>query len=115
MASLYRRPSVFGFPVAVYPKDPKTAWFLPAQKVVRIHGVERQHVTNPVSIDANERRWSFTPEQPWKPGEYRVDIDSLLEDVAANRVDHVFDVDTAENRCDRDKKPISALPIEALN
>jgi len=76
----------------------KTAWLLPAQKVVRIRGVERQHVTNPVSLDANERRWSFTPEQPWKPGEYRVDIDSVLEDVAGNRVDHVFDVDTAENQ-----------------
>lgn len=25
-------PSVFGFPVAVHPKDPDTAWFVPAQK-----------------------------------------------------------------------------------
>lgn len=26
------QPSVFGFPVAVHPKDPDTAWFVPAQK-----------------------------------------------------------------------------------
>jgi hypothetical protein len=27
-----------------------------------------------------------------------VDIDSALEDVAGNRIDHAFDVDTAENQ-----------------
>jgi hypothetical protein len=49
-----------------------------------------------ISIDHGEARWIYTPSQPWKAGEYHLDIDLALEDLAGNRIDHVFDIDTLE-------------------
>jgi len=49
-----------------------------------------------ISVDQNETRWVFTPLEPWKAGEHRLEIDSRLEDVAGNRIDHVFDIDVTE-------------------
>ena len=37
--------------------------------------------------------WKFTPDHPWAKGEYVVSISPLLEDVAGNNLNNVFDLD----------------------
>ncbi len=37
--------------------------------------------------------WSYFPKEPWKPGEYRVHVDSLIEDVCGNRIGQPFEID----------------------
>jgi len=45
-----------------------------------------------------EREWRFTPSAPWKPGNYKIVADNLLEDIAGNHLDRPFDVDLSSTR-----------------
>ena len=38
--------------------------------------------------------WRFTPLAPWKAGDYRIVIQTTLEDLAGNHIGRAFDVDT---------------------
>ena len=42
---------------------------------------------------AEERSWSFTPDEPWARGDYALVVDAMLEDLAGNSVARVFDRD----------------------
>ncbi len=46
-------------------------------------------------ISENESRWSFYPTNPWNAGQYRILVDSWLEDLAGNNLGRVFDLDLA--------------------
>jgi hypothetical protein len=47
----------------------------------------------------NDTEWRFTPDQSWERGNYRIIISPLLEDVAGNNLNNVFDLDiTKESR-----------------
>jgi hypothetical protein len=45
------------------------------------------------AVSALETRWSFTPKQPWAAGNYQLLVNSALEDLAANKVGQLFDMD----------------------
>jgi hypothetical protein len=45
-----------------------------------------------VAVSEDERRWSFTPRQPWSPGAYLLEVDTELEDLAGNNLRRLFDV-----------------------
>jgi len=45
------------------------------------------------AIAPGERRWSFAPDQPWRPGAHELIVDALLEDLAGNSLARVFDRD----------------------
>jgi hypothetical protein len=53
-------------------------------------------VTGTASIDDGETQWRFKPDEPWKAGEYKLLVDLSLEDLAGNRIDRTFDVDTQQ-------------------
>jgi len=40
-----------------------------------------------------DRSWQLVPQQRWGPGSYRLIVDPVLEDLAGNSVDRVFDRD----------------------
>jgi hypothetical protein len=48
------------------------------------------------TIDAEETAWRLTPARAWAPGEYRIVIDSDLEDLAGNQIGRLFEVDVFE-------------------
>jgi hypothetical protein len=52
-------------------------------------------ISGTVKIDHDETRWIFTPSQPWESGAHELDIGLALEDLAGNRIDRPFDIDTA--------------------
>jgi hypothetical protein len=52
-------------------------------------------ISGTVKIDRNETRWIFTPSQPWKSGPYELNIGLALEDLAGNRIDRPFDIDSS--------------------
>ena len=60
------------------------------------HCIDVAGIKGVVSVDRNETRWQFTPDQPWKPGGYKVDVQTALEDLSGNHVGRVFDVDVFE-------------------
>ena len=36
-------------------------------------------------VEGHETRWSFTPREPWEPGQYQLVVLAVLEDLAGNR------------------------------
>ena len=60
------------------------------------------------SIESGETRWTFTPRDSWKRGEYRLRVLSILEDLAGNRIGRAFEVDQFE-RADRQAEPEEIL------
>jgi hypothetical protein len=50
-------------------------------------------VSGKIAIRNQETEWRFTPDSPWKAGNYELAIDSDLEDICGNRLDRPFDVD----------------------
>jgi hypothetical protein len=51
-------------------------------------------VDGKVVIEREETRWIFTPSKPWQAGKYKLDIVGTLEDLAGNKINRPFDVDT---------------------
>lgn len=50
-------------------------------------------VAGEIEIDAEDRRWQFTPAAPWAAGGYEIVVLSLLEDAAGNAVGRAFEVE----------------------
>jgi hypothetical protein len=51
-----------------------------------------QAVAGAIAIGPDEKRWSFTPADPWQAGRHRVNVSPDLEDVAGNTPARPFDV-----------------------
>jgi len=57
------------------------------------------HVVNGAFKGANkERRIIFVPTIPWKTGLYTLVVNSILEDLAGNNLNHLFDVDLTKTQ-----------------
>ncbi len=63
----------------------------------------------------NDTVWKFTPDHPWVAGEYVITISPLLEDVAGNNLNNVFDLDLSKERRVNSGEPVELpLTIRAL-
>jgi hypothetical protein len=62
-----------------------------------IEAVDAQgtRVAGEISLSDHERVWSLTPAARWSAGEYRLVVDTTLEDLAGNRIGRAFEVDVA--------------------
>ncbi len=50
-------------------------------------------VTGRVEVDPDATAWRFRPHRPWVEGDYAIDVDAELEDLAGNSVSRPFEVD----------------------
>ena len=50
-----------------------------------------------VEVDSNETVWRFIPSSPWARGDYTLEVDPDLEDLAGNNLAHLFDVDLSQD------------------
>ncbi len=64
-----------------------------AQRVIYVATAMGLRVSGHVTLSDNERRWSFSPSQPWKAGQYRLVVQTTIEDLAGNNVGKTFEVD----------------------
>lgn len=70
-----------------------------------------QRLNGTIQIGADERRWLFTPAQPWHAGQYEVRVNPKLEDRAGNNLQRLFDADV-QAQPGRGTKPAEiSLPI----
>jgi hypothetical protein len=58
------------------------------QRTISVDGVKGK-----VEVARGETEWRLTPEIPWQQPEYRLTVNTTLEDLAGNRVGRAFDVD----------------------
>ena len=49
-------------------------------------------VAGEVTVTQQERQWGFTPAQPWAGGEYTLEVEKVLEDLAGNRIGRAFEL-----------------------
>ncbi len=80
-------PLVVEFPVSMnYPL---------LQRMIRVSGPEGT-VAGTIDVQRQETQWRFTPKSAWKAGNYKLIVDTGLEDLAGNHIGQPFDVDTFE-------------------
>lgn len=68
-----------------------------------------------IEISNQEIQWRFLPQKPWKSGDYVIQVDPALEDLAGNRLNRLFDVDThnpQENRFENEKWVTLSFVVE---
>ena len=63
------------------------------QHSLRVCGPEGTPLHGRGEVGAAESSWTFTPASPWKDGEYRLVVNSKLEDLSGNTAVRVFDRD----------------------
>jgi hypothetical protein len=49
------------------------------------------------SVDKEETEWRLTPREPWKAGDYKLVVDTGLEDLAGNHIGQAFDIDVFDH------------------
>ena len=74
--------------------------------LLRAMGVARggAMIDGEIGVERTETHWTFTPREPWQPGEYELVALSFLEDLAGNRIGRAFEVDEF-TRADRTGEP----------
>jgi hypothetical protein len=74
---------------------PKPMDYVLLQRMIGIFDT-RGEIAGKITVDRNETRCRFTPQEPWKRGSYHITADNTLEDVSGNHLDRPFDVDVFE-------------------
>jgi hypothetical protein len=64
-------------------------------RVLHVVNEADEPIPGEITVSENETRWQFTPDEPWQAGNYRLVIDSALEDLAGNSIRRPFEVDMA--------------------
>lgn len=64
-----------------------------AEKFMAVISESGEVIQGKTSFDDGDRHWEFHPSNPWKDGNYKIEISTLLEDVAGNNLNNAFDVD----------------------
>ncbi len=62
-------------------------------RLLAVHGKDGRRIEGSVTVERMETLWRLRPSAPWLAGEYTLQVDTALEDVAGNRVGKAFDVD----------------------
>lgn len=62
-----------------------------AGRLISAMTTQRRIVNGRVVVDRNETRWLLTPAEPWKAGDYMLQVEGILEDLAGNSVGRPFE------------------------
>lgn len=83
--------------------------------LMRAIGVRRNDapVVGNVRVDTDETRWTMTPNEPWRSGDYALIALGILEDLAGNRIGRPFEVISKDDKGE-DDAAISAVPFSLL-
>ena len=92
-------------PVVVTFREPLDHGLLMHALGVRLNNVA---VVGDVRIESGERKWLFTPRDPWRPGTYQLLALSILEDNAGNQIGRAFEVDNFDT-VDKSPDPQTVL------
>jgi hypothetical protein len=53
-------------------------------------------VAGEAALGVGERVWRFVPDQSWQRGVHRLNVATIIEDLAGNNIGKAFDVDAFE-------------------
>lgn len=78
-------------PLTLNFKEPLDA--ILALEAFRVYSSEAQEVAGVYKLEDQERTLHFFPKEPWPEGRYSLIVESRLEDLAGNNLNHLFDSD----------------------
>jgi hypothetical protein len=78
-------------PLAVRFPEPLDRGML--ERVLGVQNSAGEFVPGRIEVTEGETVWQFTPDAPWGQGAYVLEIDTALEDLAANSIASPFEVD----------------------
>jgi hypothetical protein len=67
-----------------------------ARRMIWVSDRDGNLVPGEANLSEEERQWQFTPAKPWKSGEYRIMVETSIEDMAGNNIGKPFEVDLFE-------------------
>lgn len=76
-----------------------------ATKSLRVYTKKGKLVKGTITLSNQEREWAFTPLNNWQANPYRIQIKAVLEDLAGNNLNRLFDTDL-----DKQNEPKRDLP-----
>ncbi len=62
-----------------------------AERLIAVMTTERRIVNGRVRVERNETRWSLQPARRWAAGDYMLQVEGVLEDLAGNSVGRPFE------------------------
>ena len=68
-----------------------------AQRMIGVVDESGRAVEGASALENQERRWTFTPRQPWSRGAHAVLVPKTIEDLAGNNIGKAFEVDLFES------------------
>jgi hypothetical protein len=68
-------------------------------------------VTGKPEPSAHETEWRFTPDAAWQAGEYRLVVDTNIEDLAGNHIGAPFDIDVFDKVSKTIERKSVSIPI----
>jgi hypothetical protein len=71
-----------------------------ALRLISVELKAGRSIRGETALAEQERRWMFTPDQPWSRGAHALIVATTIEDLAGNNIGKPFDVDVSE-RVDR--------------
>jgi hypothetical protein len=80
------------------------------QRMLQVSGPQGQ-VAGSVVIGREESEWRFTPREAWKSGDYKLVVNTGIEDLAGNHVGQAFDIDMFERVTEQITSETISLPI----
>jgi hypothetical protein len=91
-------------------KDPLTVHlhepldYVLLKNVLRVMDDKGNGITGTIEIAKKETILIFTPTEAWKSGNYKLEIESILEDLAGNNLNRLFDRDLSKTGGNEKKK-----------
>jgi hypothetical protein len=65
-------------------------------RMILVRAANGKEIPGEVKVSQQETRWTFQPAMAWTSGNYLVEVDTALEDLAGNKIGRLFDVDVFE-------------------
>ncbi len=96
---------------AVAVEFPEPMDFALLQRQLAVLDASGKPVDGRVEIDRDETRWRFIPRALWRPGRYKIQVGTVVADLAGNMVDHPFDVDVFDKVDERIIRETKDLPF----
>ncbi len=80
-------------------------------RMILLRDASDREIPGAVKIDREETRWHFTPSSQFLAGDYRIEVDTALEDLAGNKIGKLFDVDVFDKIDTTLRTPKITLPF----
>ena len=83
-----------------------------AQRMIQVSLPPGSRLIGTVSLDQQERRWSFIPAAAWRAGSYQLVTQTTIEDLAGNNIGKPFEVDVFDGVQRRLTNSIVTVPFQ---